>query len=103
MGVAIRHVSKLLLDADARTCLLITLSDRRPDDQDGYRSNYGIEDTRQALTEARYHGIHPYCIAIDDEAIKYPLRMYGSAAFTVISQVDKLLFKVSDIYWRITL
>ncbi|HAN55365.1 MAG TPA: nitric oxide reductase activation protein, partial [Betaproteobacteria bacterium] len=60
MGVAIRHLSKLLIEVEARTKLLITLSDGKPDDYfDVYRGQYGIEDTRQALIEARRAGIHP--------------------------------------------
>lgn len=33
-------------------------------DQDGYRGEHGIEDTRMALIEARHRGIHPCCITI---------------------------------------
>jgi len=44
MGVAIRHLTKLLNSVDARTKLLITLSDGKPDDySDNYRGEYGIE------------------------------------------------------------
>jgi len=102
MGVAIRHLTQTLNEVEARTRLLITLSDGRPDDQDGYRGAYGIEDTRQALIEARYTGVHPFCITIDDEALEYLPRMYGPAGFTVVSQVERLPFRVSDIYRRIT-
>ena len=103
MGAMIRHLTHLLGDAEARTRLLITLSDGKPDDQDGYRGAYGIEDTRQALHEARHLGIHPYCITIDDEAMEYLPHMYGAANFAVVSQIGKLPLKVSDIYRRITL
>jgi len=102
MGAAIRHLTRLLHQMEARTKLLITLSDGRPDDQDGYRGPYGIEDTRRALIEAKYLGIHPFCITIDKEAVDYLQHMYGAANFTVINQVDKLPYKVSDIYRRIT-
>jgi nitric oxide reductase NorD protein len=102
MGAAIRHASALLGDVQARTRLMITLSDGRPDDQDGYRGTYGIEDTHQALMEARYRGIHPYCITIDDQAMEYLPHMYGTVNFSVISDVHKLPYKVSDIYRRIT-
>ena len=54
MGAAVRHLTKLLHQIEARTKLLITLSDGRPDDQDGYRGPYGIEDTRRALIEAKF-------------------------------------------------
>ncbi len=102
MGVAIRHLTKLLYQVEARTKLLITLSDGRPDDQDGYRGPYGIEDTRRALIEAKYLGIHPFCITIDKEAMDYLQHMYGAVNFAVIDQVDKLPYRVSDIYRRIT-
>ena len=103
MGVAIRHLSKLLSRVEAKTKVLITLSDGRPDDQDGYRGAYGIEDTRRALIEAKFLGIHPFCITIDDEAMDYLQHMYGPVNFTIVDQVDKLPYKVSDIYRRITM
>jgi len=53
MGVTIRHLCPLLNQVEARTGLLITLSDGKPDDYDTSRGAYGIEDTRQALIEAR--------------------------------------------------
>ena len=52
--------------------------------------------------EARYQGVHPYCITIDDEAMDYLPHMYGPASFTVISELEKLPYRVSDIYRRIT-
>ena len=103
MGAAIRHLTKRLHKVEARTKLLITLSDGRPDDQDGYRGPYGIEDTRRALIEAKFLGIHPFCITIDDEAMDYLQHMYGAVNFAVIDQVDKLPHKVSEIYRRITI
>jgi nitric oxide reductase NorD protein len=103
MGAAIRHLSFRLGEVEARTKLLITLSDGKPDDyHDDYRSEYGIEDTRQALFEARRSGIHPFCITIDEQAQEYLPHMYGAANYTVISEVEKLPLKVSDIYKRIT-
>ena len=102
MGFAIRHLSKILNEVEAKTRVLITISDGKPDDYDTYRGEYGIEDTRRALIEARYDGIHPYCITIDKEAKDYLPHMYGPAAFTVIDEVHKLPLKVSDIYRRLT-
>ncbi|MGA9991976.1 MAG: nitric oxide reductase activation protein [Thiobacillaceae bacterium] len=103
MGVAIRHLSKLLNEVDAKTKLLITLSDGKPDDYfDIYRGQYGIEDTRQALFEARRTGIHPFCITIDKEGKEYLPYMYGHANFVEIDEVRKLPLKVADIYRRLT-
>ena len=102
MGASIRHLTMLLKNVEAKTKLLITLSDGKPDDVDGYRGTYGIEDTKKALIEARFQGIHTYCITIDEEAMDYLPYMYGRSNFAVINQVDKLPTKVSDIYRKIT-
>ncbi len=102
MGATIRHLSHILNQVEARTRILITLSDGKPDDYDGYRGSYGIEDTRQALLEARHGGIHPFCITIDNDAGDYLPHMYGHASFVVIDEVRKLPLKVADIYRRLT-
>ncbi len=98
MGVAIRHLAKLLGKVEARTKLLITLSDGKPDDYLGYRGQYGIEDTRQALFETRQLGIHPFCITIDEQASDYLPHMYGTVNYVMVSDVRELPLKVSDIY-----
>jgi nitric oxide reductase NorD protein len=102
MGVTIRHLCHLLNEVEARTKLLITLSDGKPDDYDAYRGAYGIEDTRQALIEAKRAGIHSFCITIDSEARDYLPHMYGAVNYAVIDEVRKLPLKVSDIYRRLT-
>lgn len=102
MGVIIRHLTEMLNNIEARTKLLITLSDGKPDDYDGYRGEYGIEDTRQALMEAKNSGIHPFCVTIDNEAHAYLPHMYGAVNYTVIDNVRKLPLKISDIYRRLT-
>lgn len=103
MGVTIRHLNKLLHEVDAKTKLLITLSDGKPDDFDGYRGDYGIEDTRKALIEAKHLGIHPLCITIDDEAHDYLPHMYGAVNYTVIDDVRRLPLKIADIYRRLAI
>jgi len=102
MGVTIRHLTRKLLEVEARTRVLITLSDGRPDDEDGYRGDYGIEDTRQAVLEARAKGVHPFCITIDDRAQDYLPHMFGPSSYTLVEKVAKLPYRVSDIYRRIT-
>jgi nitric oxide reductase NorD protein len=103
MGVAIRHLTKLLAAQPVRHKLLVTLSDGRPDDfGDEYRGTYGIEDTRQALQEARRQGVRSYCVTIDRHGADYLKRMYGPAAYTVLDEVRKLPIKLADIYRRLT-
>ncbi len=102
MGVAIRHLGQMLHETRARTKLLITLSDGRPEDYGGYKGKYGIEDTRHALLELKQAGIHAFCITIDNEAQEYLPHMYGTANYAVIDEVQKLPYKVADIYRRLT-
>ena len=103
MGFAIRHLAKLLDGVEARTKVLVTLTDGRPDDYfDAYRGPYGIEDTRMALLEARRAGIHPFCITIDRDARDYLPHMYGPARYVILDDVGQLPAKVADIYRRLT-
>lgn len=102
MGVAIRHLGHLLNMSQARTKILITLSDGRPEDYDAYRGRYAVEDTRHALQELRHDGIHSFCITIDKEAQDYLPHMYGAGNYAVIHEVKKLPLKVADIYRRLT-
>lgn len=103
MGAAIRHLTRLLGTVDARTRLLVTLSDGKPDDySDHYRGEYGIEDTRRALIEAQHAGIKPFCITIDHEARDYLPHLYGPVNWTLVDRVERLPLKVADIYRRLT-
>ncbi|HET6718646.1 MAG TPA: hypothetical protein VFH22_03300, partial [Rhodocyclaceae bacterium] len=102
MGVAIRHLSRLLAAQPAKHRLLVTLSDGKPDDYaDEYRSRYGIEDTRHALLEARARGVRSYCVTIDRNGADYLRQMYGPARYTVLDDVRKLPLRIADIYRRL--
>jgi nitric oxide reductase NorD protein len=103
MGVAIRHAAGMFAAEDVRTRLLVTLSDGKPDDfGDGYRGEYGIEDTRQALLEARRRGVHPFCITIDEQARDYLPHMYGAASWILVDDVRRLPVKTAEVYRRLT-
>ncbi len=103
MGFALRHMTKLLNQVDAKTRVLVTLSDGRPDDYfDVYRGQYGVEDTRMALLEAARTGIHPFCVTLDREARDYLPHMYSAARYIILDDVRQLPVKVTDIYRRIT-
>lgn len=103
LGAAIRHMNQKLFQIEARTKLMITLSDGKPEDSDSlYRGEYGIEDTRQALVESKQKGIHTFCITIDDNAQDYLPHMYGSSNYALVKEVDQLPLKVSEIYRKLT-
>ena len=102
LGPPIRHLTKLLSGVEARTRLLITLSDGKPDDYDGYNGDYGIEDTRQALIEAKRKAIHPFCITIDKAEHSYLSHMYGAVNYVFIDDLAKLPVKIPEIYRKLT-
>ena len=64
-GAAIRHSSTMLMREPAAHRLLLLLSDGKPNDVDRYDGRYGLEDTRQAVTEAKLQGIFPFCLTVD--------------------------------------
>ncbi len=100
-GAAIRHATTKLLARQAKTRLLVMISDGRPLD-DGYKDDYSLEDTRMALREARASGIEPVCITIDKQADPYVRRMYGDVRYVVIDRVEGLPEKLPRIYHRLT-
>jgi len=100
-GAAIRHATAKLLAREARTRLLVLISDGRPLD-DGYKDEYSLEDTKVALREARQRGVHPFCITIDREADGYVRRMYGDVQFAVIDHLEALPKRLPKIYQRLT-
>jgi nitric oxide reductase NorD protein len=100
-GAAIRHATAKLLAREARTRLLVLISDGRPLD-DGYTDEYSLEDTKAALREARQRGVHPFCITIDREAGGYIRRMYGDVQFAVIDHLEALPKRLPGIYQRLT-
>ncbi|MBA3438413.1 MAG: VWA domain-containing protein, partial [Pyrinomonadaceae bacterium] len=61
LGAAVRHTTRRLMQQEARTRLLIVLSDGRPYDHDYGDARYAREDTREALREARRHGVSRFC------------------------------------------
>jgi nitric oxide reductase NorD protein len=102
MGPFVRHAAGLLKSVESRTRLLITLSDSRPEDWDGYKGDYAIEDTRRALIEASGQGIHPFCITIDREAQSYLPHLFGDVNYIFIDDVRKLPSRITEIYCRLT-
>ncbi len=102
LGAAIRHAITRLSYQDARTKLLIVLSDGRPYDHDYGDSRYAREDTRIALRQARIEGITPFCITINRESEDQLRDMYGEVGYTIIDDVLSLPERLPGIYSRLT-
>jgi nitric oxide reductase NorD protein len=102
LGAAIRHATTRIVAQEARTKLLIVLSDGRPYDHDYGDSRYAREDTRMALRQARMEGITPFCITIDRDSEDQLRDMYGEVGYTIIDDVLSLPERLPGIYSRLT-
>lgn len=102
LGAAIRHASAKLLKQEARTKLLIILTDGRPYDHDYGDARYAREDVREALLEAKTHGVTPFCITIDRESEAELKDLYGDVGYTIIDDVMTLPERMPNIYRRLT-
>jgi nitric oxide reductase NorD protein len=102
LGAAIRHASARLGKQEARTRLLIVLSDGRPYDHDYGDARYARDDTREALRQAKNQGITPFCITIDRESEAELKDLYGEIGYTIIDDVLSLPERMPGIYRRLT-
>jgi nitric oxide reductase NorD protein len=102
LGAPIRHLTACLTRQRARLRLLFLLSDGKPNDEDEYAGAYGIEDTRQAVAEARLQGIHLFCLTIDRQGSIYLPQMFGPQGFSILWEVTQLPQRLPEIYRAIT-
>lgn len=101
MGAAIRHATATLMTKPARHRLLLLLSDGKPNDVDRYEGRYGIEDSRQAVVEARLQGLHPFCVTVDRHAPAYMTRIFGSGGFAALHHPEHLPSVLVDVLRRL--
>lgn len=102
MGAAIRVASQKLRREQSRERLLLLLTDGKPNDADYYDGRYGIEDTRQALQEARKSGLSTFCITIDQEAESYLPHIFGKHGFTIVTRPRELPQRLTQLYAQLT-
>ena len=100
-GAAIRHAVSKLMRREAKTRLLIVLSDSRPFDRD-YEGAYALADTRRALEEAQRHRIQTFCITVDHQADHYVAGLFAPGRYAIIDDVCWLPVRLPRIYQRIT-
>jgi nitric oxide reductase NorD protein len=97
LGAPIRHLSAALGRESAAARLLLLLSDGKPNDVDLYEGRYGVEDTRQAVAEARAQGVTVFCLTIDREAPRYAGRIFGPSGFAVLHRPEELPVVLVDV------
>jgi nitric oxide reductase NorD protein len=66
-----------------------------------YEGRYGIEDTRQAVAEARLQGLHPFCVTVDRQAPVYISRIFGPGAYAVLRNAERLPAVLVDVVRRL--
>ena len=89
-GAALRHATALLMREPAEHRLLLLLSDGKPNDVDAYEGRYGVEDMRQAVSEARLSGIAPFCLTVDRQAASYLPAVFGPHHYALLSRPERL-------------
>ncbi|MDO5675357.1 MAG: VWA domain-containing protein [bacterium] len=102
MAPAIRHMTRLFKEVEAKIRLLVLLTDGKPEDYDDYKGEYAIEDTRHALLEARTAGIHPFCITVDRKGHEYMAHMCGENQYICIDSIKRLPSRMPQIYRSLT-
>jgi nitric oxide reductase NorD protein len=102
LGAPIRHLTALLARERSRVRLLFLLSDGKPNDEDEYEGRYGIEDTRQAVAEARLQGLSVFCLTVDREGSAYLPHMFGPHGYAVVASVAELPLRLPEIYRSLT-
>lgn len=101
MGTAIRHATARLMTKPARHRLLLVLSDGKPNDVDRYEGPYGVEDSRQAVVEARLQGLHPFCVTVDRHAPAYMSRIFGAGGYAALHHPEHLPAVLVDVLRRL--
>lgn len=131
MGGAIRHTISKLDAVEAKTKILMVLSDGRPQDYDYGRDpgdleysihsfmewmvmpsldemldrrdkEYAIHDTKQALNEAKQRAIIPFCLSVDRAGHDYLKAMCGDIGYEVVSDIESLPKRLPALYRKLT-
>lgn len=102
LGAAIRYGSQQLRTQSAGRKLLLILSDGKPNDLDQYEGRFGIEDTRQAIIEARNLGLQPFCVTIDHKGNQYLPHLFGVNGYAVIRNPLEMPRLLPRLYAQLT-
>ena len=106
LGPAIRHSIRKLDKVDARTKIIILLSDGEPFDtsrgESAYKERIAEEDTRIAIREGSDKGIHFFCITVDPDSGKYLDNIFSDAGYTIIDDASSLPESLPILYKKIT-
>jgi nitric oxide reductase NorD protein len=98
MGAAIRHAAKRLGERPHGKRLLLVLTDGKPNDIDHYEGRFGVEDSRQAIREARRQGLAVFGVTIDAEARDYFPALFGRGHYAIVGDLSRLSRALPKLY-----
>lgn len=98
MGAALRAGTRRLEKRPERQRLLLLLTDGKPHDLDGYEGRLGLEDTRQAVLEARRAGLLPFAISIDSDAGEVLPALFGRQGFAWVRRPEELPHRLAALH-----
>ncbi len=107
MGPAIRHATSKLEKKDAKTRILLLISDGRPRDLEygkgHHDKEYAIHDTKMAFLEAKRKDIAPFCLTVDKEGHDYMRDMMSSdMGYEVVDNIKLLPERLPQLYKRLS-
>lgn len=75
----------------------------RPDDEDVYGGDYGLEDVRQAVAELRGAGTEVSAVTVDRSASAYLPHLFGPRGYTVVTSLPELPDRLPELHRRLVL
>jgi len=97
----VRRATLDLMAQENRVRLLLLIGDGFPNDT-AYKDHYAVQDTRQAIAEARSSGVITQAITVNLPTSPRLDELYGPVRHTVISNVQELPDKLLRLYGVLT-
>ncbi len=106
MGPAIRHAASKLDNCEAKTKILILVSDGYPQDTDYGKyetgQEYALQDTKMAFLEAKRKRIIPFCLTVDAAGYDYLHRICHDIDYDVVNDIESLPQRLALLYKSLT-
>ena len=104
MGTALRHASKRIGDIEAKTRLILMITDGRPMDAD-YDPNtrYAHFDVRRACEENLRKNIHTFALSTDENTFADMEIMFPQRRFAILDDMRDLPKVLPQLYTKLTI
>jgi len=106
LGPAIRHSIAKLQQIQAKTKMIVLLSDGEPYDtchgEGAYEGSLAEEDTKIAIQEGYAKNIHFFCITVDKNPGSYLDKIFSNVGYTIIDDAQMLPARLPALYKKLT-